>query len=125
MEVLSPITHQARSATLFGRGMLCVVIMSLQTVAATVVSPLLAHQVGPAEFGRLASAIALCQLLTALVVVGLDQALVVVRATAANGEWARGLLVVSYLLSISLTALPWPALGGVPSSVLARCPPCS
>jgi O-antigen/teichoic acid export membrane protein len=92
-------------AGLFGRGLLYVVVFSLQTVAATVVSPLLAHLIGPAEFGKLASAIALYQLLMALAVLGLDQALVLQRAEDGNSRAARGLLVVSFLVTLAVTAL--------------------
>ncbi len=100
---------------LFGRGLLYVVVFSLQTLAATVVSPVLAHLIGPSEFGRLASAIALYQLLTVLSVLGLDQAIVLQRAEDGNSRSARGLLVVSFALTtvvilvVALTAPLWAA----------------
>ncbi len=88
---------------LFGRGLLYVVVFSLQTVAATVVSPVLAHLIGPFEFGRLASAISLFQLLTVLALIGLDQAIVLQRAEDGHNRSARGLLAVSFAVTASVT----------------------
>lgn len=90
-------------AGLFGRGLLYVVVFSLQTIAATVVSPVLTHMIGPDEFGKLASAIALYQLLSALVVIGLDQAIVIIRADDTDNRNARGLLAVSFALTAAVT----------------------
>ena len=90
---------------LFGRGLLYVVVFSLQTLAATVVSPILAHLIGPFEFGRLASAIALYQLVTVLAVLGLDQAIVLQRAEDGHNRSARGLLVVSFAVTAIVTVL--------------------
>jgi len=92
-------------AGLFGRGLLYVVVFSLQTVAATVVSPVLAHLIGPSEFGRLASVIALYQLLTVICIIGMDQAVVLQRQEDGNDRAARGLLVVSFAIIISVTLL--------------------
>lgn len=90
---------------LFGRGLLYVIVFSLQTVAATVVSPVLAHMIGPEQFGRLASAIALYQLLTVLAVLGLDQAITLQRVEDSDDRSARGLLVVGFALSTAVTCL--------------------
>jgi O-antigen/teichoic acid export membrane protein len=92
-------------AGLFGRGLLYVVVFSLQTVAATVVSPILAHLIGPTEFGRLASVIALYQLLTVLTVIGMDQAVVLQRQEDGNDRSARGLIMVSFLIISAITLL--------------------
>jgi len=54
---------------LFGRSLLYVVVLSLQTVVAGVVSPVLAYLLGPTQFGSLAAAIALHQALIVLTVV--------------------------------------------------------
>ncbi len=89
---------------LFGRGLLYVVVFSFQTLAATIVSPILAHSLGPDEFGRLASAMALYQLLCVLAVLGLDQALVIQRAEDGDSAKARGLVAFSVAL-ISVTVL--------------------
>ncbi|MCW2809984.1 MAG: hypothetical protein JWP61_442 [Friedmanniella sp.] len=115
----SPETDTAQQQSgLFGRGLLYVIVFSLQTVAATVVSPVLAHLIGPVEFGRLASAISLFQLLTVLATIGLDQAIVLQRAQDGHGRSARGLLAVSFAvtvlvcLALGLTGRLWaPALG--------------
>ena len=64
------------------RGLLYVVVWSLQIVSGSLVSPVLAHLMGPAEFGQLASAIALHQVLIVLAVLGIDQALILQRAEA-------------------------------------------
>jgi O-antigen/teichoic acid export membrane protein len=96
---------ESQQSGLFGRGLLYVVVFSLQTLAATVVSPVLAHLIGPTEFGFLASAIALYQLLTVLAVIGLDQAIVLQRTEDGNGRSARGLLVVSFSVTALVTLI--------------------
>ena len=80
---------------LFGRGLLYVVVWSLQIVSATLVSPVLAYLLGPSEFGQLASAIALHQVLIILAVLGLDEALVQQRAEDGDDRTARGLVTVA------------------------------
>lgn len=87
---------------LFGRGMLYVVVWSLQLVAGTVVSPILAHLLGPSEFGALASAIALHQVLSVLALLGLDQALVLQRSEDADDRNARGLAAVGIGLAFTI-----------------------
>lgn len=96
-------TAGAAGSALFGRGLLYVVVWSLQTVAAVVVSPVLAYVLGPAEFGRLASAIALHQVLIVLAVFGLDQALVLQRSQDPDARAARGLLPVAFVLAAGVT----------------------
>ncbi len=108
---VEPSPPHAKS-NLFGRGLLYVIIWSLQTVAAIVVSPVLAHVLGPGEFGRLASAIALHQVLIVLAVLGIDQALVLQRAEDSDGRAARGLAAVALLLASVVTLVvgltgPW------------------
>ena len=90
---------------LFGRGLLYVVVWSLQIVSATLVSPVLAYLLGPSEFGQLASAIALHQVLIILAVLGLDQALVQQRAEDGDDRTARGLVTVGTLLATVLTVV--------------------
>ena len=88
---------------LFGRSLLYVVVLSLQTVAAVVVSPMLAYLLGPTEFGSLATAIALHQALIVLAVLGLDQGLVLQRAADKDSRAARGLVAVGIALSMAVT----------------------
>ena len=113
---------RSRGSQLFGRGLLYVVIWSLQMVASVVVSPVLAHTLGPAEFGSLASAIAIYQLLVVLAVCGLDQALQVERAAAPDNRSARGLLAAGILLAFlvagaaAATATWWAGWLGFPES---------
>ena len=102
--------HGTRSAApaargLFGRSLLYVVVWSLQTVTAVVVSPVLAHLLGPTEFGSLAAAIALHQALIVLAILGLDQAVVLQRAADKDSKTARGLLTVGIALSVAVTAV--------------------
>ena len=85
--------------------MLYVVIWSMQIVVGVVVSPVLAHTLGPAEFGSLASTIALYQLLIVLAVCGLDQALQVERAEAGGLRAARGLLASGMLLTFGVAGI--------------------
>jgi len=93
------------NSQLFGRGLLYVVVWSLQLVAGTLVSPILAYLLGPTEFGELASAIALHQVLTVLALVGIDQALVLQRAEDADDSRARGLVAFGTTLSMLITFL--------------------
>lgn len=95
----------AASSHLFGRGLLYVVVWSLQLVAGTIVSPILAHVMGPAEFGALASAIALHQVLSVLALIGLDQALVLQRAEDGRADRARGIMAVGILIALVVAAI--------------------
>ncbi|GAB48108.1 lipopolysaccharide biosynthesis protein [Mobilicoccus pelagius] len=104
---------------LFGRGMLYVLVWSSQTVVATVVSPILARLLLPAEFGSLAAAIALFQLLSLFAVFGLDQALEMQRVedrdddTRARGLLAAGIVYSSLVTAVAALTSQWwaPALG--------------
>jgi glycosyltransferase involved in cell wall biosynthesis/O-antigen/teichoic acid export membrane protein len=85
---------------------LYVVIWSLQLVVGTVVSPILAYVMGPAEFGSLASALALFQVLSVLAILGIDQALVLQHAEdGERGVAAKGLVTVGIVISIIVTAI--------------------
>lgn len=96
------------SSALFGRGMLYVVVASLQIVTGAVASPVLAHLLGdPAEFGRLSSSIALHQLLVVVALIGLDQATVLRRAEDGHDGNARSLASTAMLLVTGVTALLW------------------
>jgi O-antigen/teichoic acid export membrane protein len=91
---------------LFGRGMIYVVVWSMQMVVATVVSPVLAHVLPVAAFGSLAAAIALYQLLLIVIVFGLDQALAVQRVEDVDDDHrARGLVASGLVASIIVTGL--------------------
>jgi len=92
-------------SSLFGRGLLYVVVWALQLVASSLVSPILAHVLGPTQFGALASAIALYQVLGVLAVVGLDQAIVLQRSEDGHDRIARGLLTIAILVAFVVTCL--------------------
>lgn len=99
------------SSALFGRGLLYVVVWSMQLVVSSLISPVLAHLMPPSEFGVLASAIALYQALVVLAVVGIDQASVLQRAEDGDDRRARGLIAVgmvtaSIVTVIALTTIP-------------------
>lgn len=113
-------TEQAKGGhgDLFGRGMAYVVIWSMQMLAATLVSPVLTHVLPVAEFGALAAAIAMYQLLIIVAVFGLDQALEMQRIEDTDPLRSRGLLATGVgfaFLTTGLLALgAWwwaPALG--------------
>jgi O-antigen/teichoic acid export membrane protein len=89
---------------LFGRGLLYVAVSSLQLLGAVVVSPVLAHMLAPAEFGQLSSAIALHQALVVLAVMGLDQAIVIMRAEAGNDRPTYTVLAVGLAVASLVTA---------------------
>jgi O-antigen/teichoic acid export membrane protein len=90
---------------LFGRGLLYVVVLSLQLVAGIVVSPILAHTLPPAEFGALASGIALHQVISVLALVGADKALVLQRAEDKDNTASRGLITAATLLASLVTLI--------------------
>jgi len=92
-------------AGLFGRGLLYVAVTSLPILTATVVSPFLAHILGPAEFGLLAVAISLHQVLMAVAVFGVDQALILVRAETGGDRSPRVLITAGTLLALSLSVV--------------------
>jgi O-antigen/teichoic acid export membrane protein len=92
-------------AGLFGRGLLYVAVTSLPIVTATVVSPILAHLLGPSEFGLLASAIAVHQVLMAVAVLGVDQALILVRAESGEDRDSRMLITAGSMLALALSIL--------------------
>jgi len=96
---------QKGASALFGRGLLYVVVWSMQLVVSSLISPVLAHLMPPAEFGVLASAIALYQAVVVLAVAGLDQATVLQRAEDGNDRAARGLVAVGMLLALVVTTL--------------------
>lgn len=113
------------SSDLFGRGMVYVVVWSMQLVVGTLVSPVLAHLVPVAGFGALSAAIALFQLLIVITVFGLDQALEMQRLEDSDGRRARGLLasgtVIAFVVTgiLALTSGWWgPVLGFRPGSEL-------
>lgn len=104
---------------LFGRRLLYAAVWSLQLVTGAIVSPFLAYTTPPAQFGLIASALALHQLLNVVTVFGLDQAIIVQRAEdAATDDGARGLITVGIAASAAATGIlavsaPWwgPAFG--------------
>jgi O-antigen/teichoic acid export membrane protein len=99
-------TERGSRGDLFGRGMIYVVVWSMQMVVATVVSPVLAHVLPVAAFGSLAAAIALYQLLLIVIVFGLDQALAVQRVEDVDDDQrARGLVASGLVASIVVTGL--------------------
>ena len=92
-----------QTSDLFGRGMLYVLIWSMQMIVATVVSPVLTRIFGPSGFGALSAAIALFQLLIVVTVLGLDQALVVQRVEDEDATLARNLIAAG--IGIELTVV--------------------
>jgi len=114
-----PAATRGQTSDLFGRGMIFVVVWAMQMVVATVVSPVLAHVLPIFEFGKLASAIALYQMLIVLAVFGLDQALEMQRVEdQIDPRRARGLLAAGVLFAFVVAAGAWltavwwaPALG--------------
>ena len=93
------------SGSLFGRDLIYVVVWSMQLVSAVVVSPVLAYVLGPAEFGSLATAIALYQLLIVVAVVGLDRAITLQLAEDGHDRGARKLLAYGIGLAVAVGAI--------------------
>jgi O-antigen/teichoic acid export membrane protein len=96
---------EKKSSSLFGRGLLYVVVWSLQLVASSVISPVLAHLMPQDQFGRFATAIALYQALSSVAAFGLDQAIVLQHAEDRNAKRARGLIAVSIVLASVVTVV--------------------
>ena len=92
------------SSALFGRGLAYVAGGSVQLVSAMVVSPVLAHLLSADQFGQLASAIALHQVLVVLAAVGLDNAIVLVRARTGTDGPARALIPMGLVLVVGVSA---------------------
>ncbi|GAA2005821.1 hypothetical protein GCM10009818_16330 [Nakamurella flavida] len=90
---------------LFGRDLLYVVIWSFQLLSSVLISPVLARILGPAEFGLLATAIAVYQILIVLAVIGFDRAISLQRAEDGDDHAARKLLTVGALLSVAVAVL--------------------
>ena len=96
----------AHHSALFGRGLLYVVVSSLQFVTGAIASPILAHLLdSPAEFGALSSAIALHQLLIVFALVGLDQAVVLKRGQDGHDGEVRSLAGSAFLIVVAVTAV--------------------
>jgi len=99
-------SERGSKGDLFGRGMIYVVVWSMQMVVATVVSPVLAHVLPVRAFGSLAAAIALYQLLLIVIVFGLDQALAIQRVEDLDDDQrARGLVASGMVASLIVTGL--------------------
>lgn len=100
-----PANEPSASSHLFGRGLLYVAVWSLQLVISSIASPILAHLLPPSEFGLLATAIAVYQVLSVLTLMGLDQALVLQRAEDTDDRSARGLVTVGIVLALIMATL--------------------
>ncbi|MBT2501645.1 lipopolysaccharide biosynthesis protein [Curtobacterium sp. ISL-83] len=114
---------QKRATVLFSRGLLYVVVWSMQLVVSSLISPILVHLMPPSEFGVLASAMAIFQALVVLAVAGLDQAAVLQRAEDGNDRKARGLLAVGVTTAVVIAvtaATTVPLWGDVAGFVSAR-----
>ena len=92
--------ESAGATGLFGRGLSYVAVLSAQLISAIVISPVLAHLLPPVEFGLLASAIALHQVLVVLATMGLDQALILFRAEARNDRPAQTMIALGVVVSV-------------------------
>jgi len=99
---------KASGSTLFGRGLLYVVVAGLQLVTGAIASPVLAHVLDdPAQLGNLATAIALHQFLAALLLVGLDHAVVLRRAVDGHDRDVRVLAGSAMVVVSLLTVVVW------------------
>ncbi|WP_392508431.1 lipopolysaccharide biosynthesis protein [Naumannella halotolerans] len=111
-DVEQPDDDAGAQRDLFGRGFVYAAVWSTQLAVSTLVSPILAHVLPIQEFGSLAAAIALYQLLTVLTVFGLDQTIEMRRVEDPDGQRSRLLLARAILFSWSVTLIvalssPW------------------
>ncbi|MDD7966793.1 lipopolysaccharide biosynthesis protein [Actinomycetospora lemnae] len=80
-------------------------VWCLQVVGSTLVSPVLAHLLGPSDFGELSSAIALHQVLVIVAGLGIDQALVQQRAEDGDDRSARRLITIGTAFALLMTSV--------------------
>ena len=98
--------RRGSSRDLFGRGMLYVLIWSMQMIVATIVSPFLVRLMSVPDFGSLAASIALYQLLLIVIVFGLDHALEMQRVEDLHDDrGARTLVAAGMVASLVVTGL--------------------
>ena len=90
---------------LFGRGLLYVAVWSLQLLSSILAYPILAHLMPPGEFGQLAAAVSLSQVLVALAIVGVDQAVILIRAESGSDLPARSLIGFGLALATVVTSV--------------------
>jgi O-antigen/teichoic acid export membrane protein len=90
---------------LFGRDSLYMVVWILQVVTAAAMTPVTTRLLGTAEFGAVAAAIAIMQVLTAVAGFGLQVAIQRQFATAGDPEGARRLLTLCILVATAVTVL--------------------
>lgn len=98
-------TPEAGTSTLFGRGLLYVVVWSLQLLVSTLISPFLTHLLGPSEFGALSSALAVYQVLSVAALLGIDEAVVLQRSEDRDSRSARGLVTIAICISFVVSGL--------------------
>ncbi|MGY1856583.1 lipopolysaccharide biosynthesis protein [Modestobacter sp. SYSU DS0290] len=101
----TPGAPPAEGQSLFGRGLLYVAVWALQLISAVVVYPVLAHLVPAEEFGWLASAVALSQVLVVLATVGFDQAVILLRAETGSDRPAQALVAIGVGVAALVTLL--------------------
>jgi O-antigen/teichoic acid export membrane protein len=113
--------RESTASGLFGRGMVYVLVWSLQLVVSSLVSPVLAHLLPSTEFGYLATSIALYQLFSVLMVFGLDQALLmehgdggVRRAAAPRIVFLAAGIAALLTAALGLTGPAWSQAAGFP-----------
>lgn len=100
---IPPKDRGADGSRLFGRSLLYVAVWSLQLIAGSVVSPVLAYKLGPSEFGALASAIAIYQVFTVFALLGIDQAVMLQRSEDSEDRAARGLISVGIVIAFAMS----------------------
>ncbi len=119
---MSEPAERGRSSDLFGRGMIYVLVWSMQMVVATVVSPVLTRVLPKDQFGGLAAAIALYQLLITVALFGLDNAVEMQRVEDSDPSRSRGLVATGMIMAFgvvglcAITSPLWSSALGFPSS---------
>ncbi len=78
--------HRSGMSALFGRSLLYVVVWSLQLLITSFSSPVLAYILGPGQFGLIATAIAIYQVLLVFAVFGFDQVTLLIYSDPARGR---------------------------------------
>ncbi len=111
------------AAGLFGRDLLFPLVLAIPLAVSTVLSPLLTRLLGPVGFGVVATVLSVNQLVVGFAALGMDQAVLIQRATDTTSRAARGLVSVAILLTSVVTlgivgAAQWwgPAFGFEPAS---------
>lgn len=92
-------------AKLFGRNFVFIAVASFPLIVGTIASPFLVRLMSQAEFGALATAITVVQVIAILAVLGLDQAVLIGHGRVGGLRAARGLIATGTVLAFAVAGV--------------------